>query len=238
MKSSLDTAIILVSEITKGMKSIGSKALLNIDNNITILDHQIHHIKKYYNPNKIILCTGFDHDKIVNRTKKYKNIKYCYNEEFVKDNQVGSLIKCLKNFGSIIDNALIISNGIILFNKIKIETESATYFIDDINKKNAFDVGANIIGTDGYLFYDLSNKWIELLFLNNTDLSKLKNNLNTTKNMNQLFLFELINFMKSSDHFIKFVKLAQSNNMPIKVNSLKDIIYAKKIYKKYTSISY
>ena len=74
-KTKLDTAIILVSEITRGMKSIGSKSLLPISKELTAIDHQIKYIKKHNNPNQIILCAGFDYAKICNHTKKYNNIK-------------------------------------------------------------------------------------------------------------------------------------------------------------------
>lgn len=236
MRSNVDTAIILVSEITKGMKSIGSKALLNIDSNTTIIDHQIHYIKKYYNPNQIILCTGFDHDRIVERTKKYKNIKYSYNKDYAKDNQVGSLVRCFEDFKSIISNALIITNGLMLFNKIKIESGSSTYFIESNDKKTTFEIGTNIIDNEGYLFYDLMHKWVEFIFLDDSCINIVKSSIN--KNNSQLFLFELVNSMRSSNNEVKFIKLNESIISPIKVNSVKDILYAKKIYKKYSSVSY
>jgi choline kinase len=231
MKSNkLDTAIILISEITKGMKSIGSKALLNIVDNITILDHQIHYIKKYYNPEKIILCTGFDHDRIVIATKKYKNIQYWHNNNYINENQAGSLIGCIKNIN--INNALIITNGVILFNKIKLGNNSSTYFIKNDHKKNTFEIGTSTISSDGYLFYDLENKWIEMLYLNNYDINKIKK-LSQNNKLTQLFLFEWINKLRNTNS-IDFIKIDNIN--AFKINSIKDISYAKKIYKKYSSI--
>jgi hypothetical protein len=224
----LETAIILVSDITKGMKSIGSKALLNISDSITILDHQIQYIKKHYNPQQIVLCTGFDHDRIVDATKKYKNIKYYFNTNYTNENQTGSLIKCIKNID--IGNALIITNGIILFDKIKLENNSATYFIKNNNKKNSFEIGTNAIDNNGYLFYDLRYKWIEMLYLNKDSISKIKK---SNIKLSQLFLFELINKLKL-DYSIDFIQT--ENITALKINSIKDIAYAKKIYKKYSSI--
>lgn len=227
----LETAIILLPEVTKGMKSIGSKALLNIANNVTILDHQIHYLKKHYNPEQIILCTGFDHDRVLELTKKYKNIKYYFHNNYTKENQAGSLIECIKYVQP--KDALILTNGVILFNKIKLQNNSSTYFILESNdKKHTFDIGTNNINNDGYLFYDLSHKWIELLYLNQKDLTNIKHSTLYNK-CNKLFLFEFINELRPN-HNIEFILL--NNIHAFKINSLKDITYAKKIYKKYSSI--
>ena len=230
-----ETAIILASEITKGMKSIGSKSLLPLDTNITAIDHQIQYLKKYYNPIQIILCTGFDHDKINNHIKKYKNIECCYNPDYSIDNQAGSLVKCLTKFSP--KNAFIITNGLLLFDKIKIEKTSATYFIDNNkDRRSNFDIGTNTINSDGYLFYDLLHKWIEVLFLESEDIQNLINVKNTSQ-LSKLFLFELINYIKSKDQLLEFIKLNHQNIYPIKINSIKDLVYAKKYYKKYKPVS-
>jgi hypothetical protein len=230
-----DTAIILISEITKGMKSIGSKSLLQIEDSITAIDHQIQYLKKYYNPINIILCTGFDHDRIKEKTKKYKNVQYYYNNDYMHDNQSGCLIKCLQEFNP--NNALILTNGLLLFEKIKLLNISSTYFIENTkHRTNYFEIGTNNIDKDGYLFYDLYYKWIELLFLDKKNIKLLTENKNI-KLLSKLFLFELINYIKSVDTELKFIKITNQETYPVKINSLKDVIYAKKYYKKYKSIS-
>jgi|LakMenEpi03Aug12_release.lakeMendotaPanAssembly.Ray.scaffolds.fasta_scaffold96036_5 hypothetical protein len=229
-----ETAIILVSEITKGMKSIGSKSLLPIEDNITVIDHQIQYLKKNYNPIEIILCTGFDHEKITQKTKKYKNIQYYCNDNYTNDNQAGSLIKCLKEFNP--NNTLVLTNGLLLFEKIKLQNHSCTYFIDNKNRRNYFDIGSNNIEKDGYLFYDLYYKWVELLFLEKQDTNFLCEAKNI-QSLSKLFLFELINHIKSANDKLQFIQLQSQDMCPIKINSLKDLAYAKKYYKKYKSVS-
>ena len=71
-KKSPLSAIILASEITKGMKSIGSKALLPISGSVTLIDYQIQFLKRFYNPVEIYICTGFDHEKIVKKNNEKK----------------------------------------------------------------------------------------------------------------------------------------------------------------------
>lgn len=234
MKSNkVDAAIILLPEITKGMKSIGSKALLPINETTTILDYQILYLKKNYNPKQIILCTGFDHEKIVKSTQKYKNIAYNFNDKYSIENQAGSLLKCIKNIK--INNALIITNGLILFDKIKLLDKSTTYFTKHFSdKKHKFDIGINN-KTDAYLFYDLEYKWIELLYLCKRELDTIRNNY-TINRTSQLFLFELINELNKQKNNIDYVTIEQKYDA-IKIGSIKDIKHAKKLYKKYTHIS-
>ena len=51
--------LILMPEITKGMKSVGSKALLRLNSTLTVLEYQIKSIKSLNRRNKIFLSTGF-----------------------------------------------------------------------------------------------------------------------------------------------------------------------------------
>lgn len=231
----LDTAILLISEITKGMKSIGSKSLLFLNKDSTVIDHQIQYIKKHYNPSKIVLCTGFDHTKIEQHTKKYSNIEYFYNADYETDNQAGTLIKCLKHYSP--KDTLIITNGLLLFDKISIPKSSATFFIQGSkDRRNQFDIGSNNLDKDGYLFYGLNHKWIETVFLKETDINIIASLQNPTS-LYKLFLFELLNIMQNQFNNIHFVDPEKQNTHPIKINSLKDIIYVKKYYKKYTCLS-
>jgi hypothetical protein len=233
MKSSkVDTAIILLPEITKGMKSIGSKALLSINETTTVLDYQISYLKKNYNPKQIVLCTGFDHEKIVKSTQKYKNIIYDFNDKYNLENQAGSLIKCIKNIE--IHNALVITNGLILFDKIKLLDKSTTYFTKQFSdKKHKFDIGINN-KTDAYLFYDLEYKWIELLYLSKKEIDTIRNSYKINQ-ISRLFLFELINELNKQKNNIDYVMMDQKFDA-IKVGSIKDIKHAKKLYKKYSHI--
>ena len=64
-------AVILTPEITKGMKSVGSKSLLKIKNK-TLLEHQIDYLFSLSRKTLINIVTGFDHDKI----NKHINEKY------------------------------------------------------------------------------------------------------------------------------------------------------------------
>lgn len=225
---SQNNAIILISDITKGMKSIGSKALLELDNKTTIIEYQIQYLKKFYYPINIYLCTGFDHDKIVKITNKYKNIFYCYNENYENDNQASSLMECIQKFG-ITDNVMVLTNGLIPIHKININKKESSIEITDKNTKIPFEVGCLSSSILNYLFYGLPFKWTEFLFLNKEGIEKIIE-ISKTKQYKKMFLFEMINLLLDHGLNIKLNHIIK--NLPIKVNNIKDIKIAKKYYEK------
>ena len=76
-------AIILVPEITKGMKSIGSKSLLKIRKSKHIIDYQIEQISSISKKIKVNIATGFDNEKIKKILQdKYPNINVIYNDKY------------------------------------------------------------------------------------------------------------------------------------------------------------
>lgn len=221
-------AILLVSDITKGMKSIGSKSLLEVSKNLTVIDYQIQYLKKYYHPINIYICTGFEHEKIVKKTSKYKNITYVYNPSYDSDNQSGSLIKCIKDYT--IDNAIILNNGVLPLEKLEINIQFTSIPVTSKNLKTQFDIGCNDTEISKYLFYDLPNRWLEFAYLNHLTIQKIVE-LNKIKKYNKLFLFELLNILM--DHGIDIKTTVLTKNLPIKINNIKDLSIAKKYYDKH-----
>ena len=160
-----NNAIILVPEITKGMKSIGSKALLEISNNTTILEYQIQYLKKFYYPINIYICTGFEHDKIIKTTEKYKNVFYSFNSDYEADNQVGSLTKCILEH-NIANHTLVLSNGLIPIDRISIHKNQCSIQLTDKITKIPFQIGSTNENNLSYLFYGLPFKWTEFIHHN------------------------------------------------------------------------
>jgi hypothetical protein len=221
-------AIILASEITKGMKSVGSKALLSITNSVSIIDYQIHILKKFYSPINIYICTGFDHEKLVKKTNRYKDIHYVYNPNYINDNQAAALSLCFNEYR--LDDAIVLSNGILLGEKPVIQRGISSVFLIDSHRKAEFDIGSNSNNMIDYLFYDLPYKWIECAYLNRESIDIIVD-LSKQIKINKLFLFELINIIAEKGDGICSSRL--SKNMAMKINSLKDLTMAKKYYDKH-----
>jgi len=211
-------------EITKGMKSIGSKALLKINNKYTILEHQISIIKKLNNKNKIFLATGFQHNKIQKIIQKYRNVFAIFEQQYAECNEAKHVLNFIKYLGSY-EDVFIINNGIIFkndcFKNIKKNT-SKIFLLDKY--KDHFDIGCSDPEDIKYLFYDLPNRWSECIFLKKHTLENIAK-ISIKQNIDHYFLFEMINMIHDDDD-IKPLIVSHKNIM--KINTLYDLTKAKR----------
>jgi len=218
--------VILAPEITKGMKSIGSKALLKIKQSMSVIDYQIHEIKKYSSQTKISIVSGFEHDKINKLYSHSKNIEVLYNNTYANTNHGASLSVFLDSKASIDNNLLVITNGVLFKNnpfKLKNNNKSKSQ-IYCINKpKNNFDIGYIGESSVEYLFFDLPNKWTECVMFDTESLNLIKSI--GKKRISQMYLFEIINLLIEKK--LKFDIITSDKKNFMKINNAKDISRAK-----------
>lgn len=218
-------ALIIVPEITKGMKSIGSKALLEIKKHKCVLDYQIESIKNIDNNIKITIATGFESEKIIKILENYKNIDYIYNANYQSTNQAESL-KLYLTTKSNISNLLVVTSGIIFKNKSIVKSMlkgDSKLFVLNKPKEN-FTLGCAEQLLLEYVFYDLPKPWSECLYLNKETLLWLKTFV-INNNINQMYLFEIINELLNNN--IMIIPQNIDKKHIIKINNQKDIIKAK-----------
>lgn len=212
-------------EITKGMKSIGSKALLPINSKNTILDYQIKSIKIMNRQNKIYLSTGFQHNKVKKIADKYKNVHSIYESNYENCNESKNIINYIKNNIDNLNSLFIIKNGVLFknrcFGSIREKDKSKIFLLD--KDKDNFNIGCHSKDSK-YLFYELQQKWCECAFLIKSDLQKIST-MNEQKQIDNYFLFEIINFLQESSD-IEHHTISYRNIM--KVNSTNDIKKAKR----------
>lgn len=215
---------ILIPEITRGMKSLGSKSLLKIKNSVTVLEYQINELRKSYPKSKITIGTGFESEKIKKVFSHYNNISFIENEAYNNTNQ-SKLIELFANQYNGINDILIISNGILFKNDAFLTSGrgSKIFLID--KPKNNFNIGCNETQDFNYLFYDLPIKWSECVIFNKTAWENIKI-LSKEYNTDQMYLFELINLLieKYNMEFTKHMILKKNI---MKINTIKDLPIAK-----------
>lgn len=217
--------LILAPEITKGMKSLGSKALLEIKKKISVIEYQIHLIKNISKDINITTITGFESEKIIPILDKH-NINHIYNHNYKNTNQSYSL-KIFLEHNKNIDNLLVINNGILLkHNTIKKQMLSGHSKIFLLNRtKENFTLGCSTQNKLEYIFYDLPELWSECVFFNKNTLDLISDVLDNN-NINNMYLFELINnILGLHNPTIEKVYLDKKNIM--KINSQKDLNKAK-----------
>jgi hypothetical protein len=196
---------------------------LVIKDPITIIDYQINQIKKALPDSRITIATGFEADKIVKIIGEKHNVKFIYNNRYKTTNQTECITLQLQE--NKCKNLLIISNGII-FKEIDFgihqEAMSKIFVID--KPKYNFTIGCSNSQYAEYLFYDLPIVWSECFFLNEEALDMIKAIL-SKENIEQLYLFELVN--KLIDNKIIFEKEYISKKNIMKILNNKDISKAK-----------
>lgn len=218
-------ALIIIPEITKGMKSIGSKSLLTIKKNKCVLDYQIDAIKNIDKNIKITIATGFESDKIIELLKSYKDIDYIYDANYINTNQAQSLKMYLEQHKDI-DNLLLVSSGVIFKPSCITKTmlkEYSKLFVLNKHKEN-FTLGCSTHSNIEYIFYDLPDLWSECVYLDNKALDYLKKFI-LPGNVQQMYIFELINELLNNKIIIHKQFINKKNI--IKITNQKDLNKAK-----------
>jgi hypothetical protein len=214
--------LILIPEITKGMKSLGSKALLKIKNTTTILQHQVDQLRKYHPKCRIFLGTGFESDKIKKAFYNYSNVIIVENNDYSITNQTKIVSSLIEEHE--LTQLLVISNGILFKNNPFLCDNQSRLFLIDKPKHN-FTIGCNESEQIHYLFYDLPIPWSECVVFDKRAIDQIKH-LESIQNIDQLYLFELINILIEK-YDLKFVKSHIKKKDIMKINSIKDIPRAK-----------
>lgn len=215
------SALIIASEVTKGMKSIGSKSLLKIKNSILVIEHQIKELKKQYKNIDITVATGFESDKMLKALNNYNNINFLYNNKYQVTNQAKSIIDYIDN--KLPTKLLIISSGILFKGHFLVTGKNSRIFMLD-KPRSDFTIGCNMENGASYLFYDLPHRWSECAMINRDDLSMLKK-ISQNKNLEQLYLFEIINLLSDSGSIINKVDMPKQQIM--KIANIKDLSKAR-----------
>lgn len=216
--------VIIIPEITKGMKSFGPKSLISVKGK-TLIEHQISILRSVYKNNHIYLLTGFESDKI-KRTINYskiissKNITILENKNYDSTGQLASIVEYIKQKSNN-NGAIFINNGIITkfnFAKSFDKINNSIFLIK--GKKNNFNIGCADQNSVEYLFYDLPILWSECVYLNSETMS-LVQNIIMPHELKTLFFFELINKLLEKE--IDFDRVMIPKTQITKINNIKDI---------------
>ena len=184
--------LIIGAGIGNRMLSYGPKPFLTIKNK-TILERQLSNINKVFKKKEIIFVCGFQYEKIKNKIPKH--LKVVVNNEFETTNVSYSIKVGLDHCST--DNVLIIY-GDLVFNvsclKCPFNNESAVV-IDKLNTMNEREIGCIINkGLIQNFSYDIPNKWSQIMYLCNDELSLFKKYVNDKKNKNK-YGFEGLNYI-------------------------------------------
>jgi choline kinase len=192
----LSNIIIVGAKPIAGMKSLGAVSNMSLVGKKTVLDIQLQNLNKRFICDNIVYVGGHMGDKIIFPSYKNQKLSYIHNPEYDNKNNGYSLKLVLEHLTH--PNTLILFNKTIFNYKIfdsLIKNPISSIFIDN-SPKNTYRIGCNLNQNTGLvnnLFYGLNNKTCGIYFLQNNEHVKFKNILLYKKNIDNNFIFEIIN---------------------------------------------
>ena len=202
------------------MKSYGAIPIIQIGRQ-RLIDIQIESIKKTFVNFEIILCVGFDAEKVYKyiRTRhKNLNIRIVENQLYHSSNSCESLRLSLNN---IWNDKVLICDGNLIFEPItlkSIDISKSGTLIEE-HAHDTLEIGLNIENNIAQHFsFGARHTWSEILFLNNYEyIENLKKILLSYDNKNR-FIFEALNELVNMNF-----KIATNINSKqvIKINNIK-----------------
>lgn len=221
-KQDLITFIIIADIPVYRMKSYGPVSLIEIKEK-KLIDYQIEAIKKNYKKYEIIICVGFESNKVAKYIKNNynrENIRIVENTRYNDTNSCESLRLALNN--TLNDKIFIIDGNLIFSEKILKLENSKDNIIYTINNSKDFDIGININENKHVEFLAFGAKygWSEILFLANTSTIDNLNKILYNDIFKRKFIFEALNVLIdiNNDSFI-----AINKNEIWKINKIKGI---------------
>ena len=216
----LITVVLLCDNPGYRMKSYGPISLIDIYSK-KLIDLQIHAIKERFENFEIVICLGFDCEKVCKYIKsKYRDrIRIVENQLYNNTNSCESLRLCLNNINN---DKILICDGNLLFTKntlSHIDINKPNTLIEHTSN-NTLEIGVNINQRNIAQFFSFGAKhtWCEMLFLTGSNIIESFRKILTNPNNKTRFVFEAINELISMNYEIKtIVNKSQLN----KINNIK-----------------
>ena len=187
------TVIILAANIGYGMRSYGPKALLNINDNETLLEYQLNMIQTSFPNADIILVVGFIADRIIKHCPE--GVRIVENQLYETTSEVEQVRLALNC--TLTDNILIIKDDIVFNNDTfyAITKDQSCLIYDSRNQIDDSNIGITIIDNKATIFsYDIDTKWCHIVYLTQKDAKMLKTICNK-KDRGKMYLHEALNIM-------------------------------------------
>ena len=213
------------------MKSYGPTPLARIGNSI-LLDMQIDSIKRVFSDFEVIVCGGFEAEKVVRHIRdehKDIDVRFVENQIHYNSNCCESLRLALNN---IQNDKILICNGEIILNDYILELIDIkrSFIMSEAHNNPSLEVGIikNEHGNVENLCYGIDQKWSEIMFLNNKDIVESFRRIVSSVDYKNKFIFEAINELVKTKHRVGVV--LNDVRPVIKLGNIKTYHEVRKIY--------
>lgn len=204
----LYTIILICDNPGYRMKSYGPTCLIDLIKNKKLLDLQVDVIKKIFDNFEIIICAGFDVDKISKYVRsKYKdiNIRIVENQLFENTGPCESIRLAINNTNNnkifILDGGLIFEKNI--FNHFNFDISSI--LLEEYPCEN-LEIGANINENKQveHLSFGGHKIWSEILYLNNEMIIESLRKIINSAEYKRKFIFEALNELLKTNNKLSY----------------------------------
>jgi NDP-sugar pyrophosphorylase family protein len=217
----LITIVILCDLPGYRMKSYGPTSLVKIDKKL-LIDTQLDCLKKCFPNNEIILCVGFDGEKI----SKYIRSKYKNHNIRIVENQLFNICNSCEGLRISINNTfnkkILIIDGNLLVNKktLSLIDTHKTCAIVEKNPSENLEIGININQNNiaEHFSFGAYKTWSEIMYLCGEEIIETLRKFLNNQDSKKKFIFEAINDLLKNNHSIFCIE----NKFPIyKINNIK-----------------
>lgn len=209
------------------MKSYGPPSLLSIGSKSRcLLDIQVDSIRSVHSNAEIIVCCGFESDKVSKYIKtKYKNdnIRIVENQLFDETNCCETLRLCLNNVAS--DSLLVCNGELVLYPELLKIKEEVPYILSykkdkKDKRKSTLEIGSvcdeNNMVTN--ISFGLPDLWSEIFYLHSRETIETLRKIVSTETYKNRLVFEALNeFNRTKYNFHQIL----TKDTVVKINNLK-----------------
>lgn len=217
----LITVILLCDSPGYRMKSYGPLSLINIGSK-KLIDIQISAIRNTFKNFELVLCLGFDSEKVcryIKATYPKLNIRIVENQLYNSSNSCEGLRLSLNNICN--DKVIICDGNLVFGNKslLSLDITKCSTLIE-INPYHTMEIGLNSNHNRivEHFSYGAKNIWSEIIFLTGKDIIENLRRILVYYDSKTRFVFEAINELMGMNYQIKSI----NNKYPIiKINNIK-----------------
>lgn len=217
----LITVVLLCDSPGYRMKSYGPLSLIGIGSK-KLIDLQISAIKDAFKHFELVLCLGFDSEKVCRYIKtKYSklNIRVVENQLYNSSNSCESLRLSLNN---ICNDKVVICDGNLLFNSKSLLLLDTTQCcaLTESDPYHTMEIGLNSDHHHSvqHFSFGAKNIWSEIIFLQGKDTIETLRRILVLYDSKTRFVFEAINELVGLNHSIRSIN---NKHQIIKINNIK-----------------
>jgi len=216
------TIAILSAKPGYRMKSYGPPSLLCVGSHC-LLDIQIEAIRAVHKNYEIIVCCGFEADRVSRHIKtKYKNqnIRIVENQLFDETNCCETLRLCLNNVSS--DSLLVCNGELVLYPELVKIHEEVPYILSHKRgkKKSTLEIGS-VCDENGLvtnMSYGLTDLWSEIFYLHSRETIESLRRIVSTEAFKNKLIFEALNEFNKTKYNLHQV---MTKDKAVKIDNIK-----------------